>query len=270
MNFAEYFRMRNYLNEIYRLYGKGGDKGKCLDEYMRARKRSGGVLRRKLETKDSKIYIEHDPRNMPSSITLWGNNVRNVNRVLIEETIKLWGYGRMSIDFRQFVFNMVQGKLYLNNTLHRINPGENDGKCTFCKIFAQKELRDRGIGDDRPEYPYYLGLLNSETINHIFWECDWSKKVINTCFRWMTGRDWYRGEETVNKEDFMIGTMHPTQGLIKCDVLWKTFVKYYIYKCRYRRIIPQFCQLRYEMEQVFLRTKLECWDQYRARIFWGN
>ena len=74
-------------------------------------------------------------------------------------------------ELKNFLFNMTQGRLYLNNVLQRINPAENDGICTFCRLEGVRELQLRGINEDRPEYLYYLNLLPNETVNHILRVC---------------------------------------------------------------------------------------------------
>ena len=43
INMAEYFRLRNVLAEIIRIFGPINEEGKCLDEFMRSRKRGGGM-----------------------------------------------------------------------------------------------------------------------------------------------------------------------------------------------------------------------------------
>jgi len=42
LNMAEYFRLRNLLSEIFRIYGRNMEGGLCLDTFMRGRRRGGG------------------------------------------------------------------------------------------------------------------------------------------------------------------------------------------------------------------------------------
>jgi len=41
MNMAEYFRLRNIISMIYQVYGYSGEPGRCLDMFIRAKKRGG-------------------------------------------------------------------------------------------------------------------------------------------------------------------------------------------------------------------------------------
>jgi len=43
LNMAEYFRLRNFLSEINRIYGPVTETGKSLDEFIRQKKRRGGT-----------------------------------------------------------------------------------------------------------------------------------------------------------------------------------------------------------------------------------
>ncbi len=43
INMAEYFRFRNTVSEIRRVFGANFEGGNCLDAFMRGRKRKGGT-----------------------------------------------------------------------------------------------------------------------------------------------------------------------------------------------------------------------------------
>jgi hypothetical protein len=163
MNMAEYFRLRNILNEILRVYGGIENDGKCLDIFMRGRKRKGGELRRCVNNVHSQIYFRNDPRNVPSAVTLWGEfNLMEVSRELIEMNYSLWGNSRLSTSFRGFLFNLVQGRLYLNNVLANIHNVSN--KCTFCEIIGIRDLNIRGIVEGDVEYGSSKNMCNVKAL----------------------------------------------------------------------------------------------------------
>jgi len=67
--------------------------------------------------------------------------------------------------------------------------------------------------------------------------------------------DWYRGLETVQKNDFMMGTYsNLNKQLSKVDLVWKHFIKFFIYKCRISRKLPMFPSLKFELEGMFNST----------------
>jgi len=251
MNMAEYFRLRNVLFEIKGIYGNLTGEGRCLDLYMRGKKHSGGELRRNLMVSCSPAYFENDPRRVPSAISLWGGGaVDEANRELIEMNFGLWGISQLSSEFSMFLFNLVQGKLYLNNVL--ANFDNISPKCTFCELMARRDLVERGFGENDAEFVYYLGLLPNETVSHLFWECEPAQTVVQRAYRWLRGMDWYRGVEEIQKTNFMMGTYSDNnKKLSRVDLIWKHFVKFYIYKCRITRKLPMFPSLKFELEGLF-------------------
>jgi len=142
LNMAEYFRLRNILSEINRIYGPVTENGKSLDEFIRQKKRRGGHLRKVVTGNLSEQYKLNDPRRVPSAITLWGEfNVQEESRDLVELNFSTWGISKLSTGFRGFLFKLVQGRLYLNNVLANIHGVSN--KCTFCEIIGKQDLTTR-------------------------------------------------------------------------------------------------------------------------------
>jgi hypothetical protein len=266
VNMAEYFRLRNICRRICEVLDVTSDEGTCLDDWIRAKKRRGGTLRRVISGKNSPLYVENDPRAVPSAVSLWGNNVAQVNRLHVELNFGLWGVGQLSAGYKMFLFNLMQGKLYLNNVLFHL--GQESNKCTFCTIVSRKELMDRNIAEDRPEYQYYLSLLPVETVEHIFWQCEHVQMCINQCYRWIRGYRWYDGVETIDQQSFFIGVLKDTvnKKITQCDLLWKHFVKFFIYQCRSQKKLPRFPSLKFEMEGIFCSYKMVEWRQYITRI----
>ena len=241
---VEYFRLRNIILEISRIFGNINANGKSLDTLMRVKRRKGGQMRKMVYGKQSPMYLQSDPRMVPSAITLWGNDIMNVNRELIELNFGLWGYSKLNSDLRMFLFNLVQGRLYLNNVRFRID--NSKPQCTFCVLKGKKELSDRGIVENRPEYAYYLELLPVENISHLFWECEFSQILIQQTYRWIRGLNWYAGNETISKSSFFSGVQHIQKKIVIADLLWKHFVKFFIFRCKLMQRLPKFPSLKHE------------------------
>ena len=127
---------------------------------------------------------------------------------------------------------------------------------------AKNELRIREIDESRPEYSYYVNLCAVETVSHLFWECESVQDMIQRCYRWIKGGDWYRGTETIGKNAFFLGNLGlEGDKIVKCDLLWKHFVKYYIYRCRSLKKVPRFGNLRYELTGMVKGSNLP-WIRY--------
>jgi len=171
------------------------------------------------------------------------------NRWLVELNFGLWGLSVLGADFRMFIFNFMQGKLYLNNVVARFD--NIAPTCTFCEIKAKVELRERGILMDMPEYNYYMNLLPVENVDHLFWECTTTSLVIQQCYRWVRGFDWYNGNEEIEKYEFLIGMESEEKSIVKVDLIWKHFVRFFIYKCKKSKRIPYFPSLKFELDGLF-------------------
>ena len=257
LNFAEYFRLRAVILEITRIFGEINDTGMSLQRFMTTKKRKGGELRRVLMGTKSHVFVQNDPRTIPSAITFWGRDCANFNRQLIEMSYGLWSFGKLDAEFKQFLFNMVQGKLYLNLQLSRFT--DTEPYCTFCKLAAIKDLKLNNIPEDDARYLYLIRIQPMESVEHLFWECSISQDVIQKFFRWMVGLNWLRGNEVIQRDVFFLGINAESKKLCKFDLIWKHFVKFFLYKCRTRKKIPTFPSLKYEFEGITTRTSNQKW-----------
>ena len=192
---------------------------------------------------------------------MWDPINQRIERKLIECNYELWGCSKLGADFRNFLFKFVQGRLYLNNVLHRID--NSPPQCTFCLISAKKQLIERGIGENDPEFMYLINLQPVESVDHIFWTCEKIQGLIQMCYRWILGLDWYRGPEVIGKEKFFVGTFHESKMLMQTDLLWKHYLKFLIYNARMLKKIPQFAMVRFEMEGLFNNRGM---GTYRNRL----
>ena len=80
LNFAEYFRLRTMILRIHRLYGEINSIGVNVQNVMTNKKIKVGHLRQLLCKKGTPHYDNNDPRTIPSAVTLWGDEIRNVDR----------------------------------------------------------------------------------------------------------------------------------------------------------------------------------------------
>jgi len=152
--------------------------------------------------------------------------------------------------------------------------GHETDKCTFCLLSAHKELAERGITRDMPEFAYYTNLLSVENVNHLFWECEHVSKCIHQCYRWIRGFDWYHGNEEISKSEFFMGIEKEdvSKKTVLSDILWKHYVKFFIYQFRQQRRVPTFPSLKFELEGLFSGKKMEVWRNHLLRNWelYGN
>jgi len=100
------------------------------------------------------------------------------------------------------------------------------------------------------EFDYYLRLLPAETVSHIFWECPHVHEIIQKFYRLVRGLDWYRGNEVIDKKCFFLGIGSEFKGIVEVDLIWKHYVKFFLFQCKLRKKMPTFASLRYEFEGI--------------------
>ena len=136
-------------------------------------------------------------------------------------------------------------------------------------MVSKKELALRNLDDNDPEYEYYLNLQPTETVDHLFWDCPHTREVIQRAYRWVIGGDWYRGREVIDKIEFMIGQIRSCKRNTVCDLVWKLYVKYFIYRCRKQNKLPRFGNLINELMNLATNTKKYKWDLYTIEVQGG-
>jgi hypothetical protein len=118
LNWVEYFRLRT---EVVRITDKfysieDGDRMRMsIDEFVTGRRKGCKRYRVIMTGKWSKEYIENNPCVIPAGITLWGEGMGGMTRKLVESNYELWTISVLHYDYKNFLFKLVQGKLYLNN-----------------------------------------------------------------------------------------------------------------------------------------------------------
>ncbi len=118
ISWAEYFRLRMVVQEIreqYLVRDIGTEKVMVhIDDWVTGRKKGCKRYRRIMAGKGSRMYEEQSPLGILAGITLWGNGMGGMSRELVEYTYGLWAVGILSADYKDFLFKMVHGKLYMN------------------------------------------------------------------------------------------------------------------------------------------------------------
>ncbi len=126
--------------------------------------------------KKSVSYTTFEVRNIPSVRRLWGREISEEHKEIINISLDMWGWNFLEPEFKNFIFKVVQGQLYLNGQLS--NFMERGPQCTFCKIIKVKKMGLLNIGAGGIEYQRRINRLNRETLEHFFWECNASRQVI--------------------------------------------------------------------------------------------
>ena len=49
----------------------------------------------------------------------------------------------------------------------------------------------------------------------------------------------------------MMGRIHPFLQTVQVDLIWKHYIKFYLFKCKLRECLPRFAYLKSELELVF-------------------
>jgi hypothetical protein len=211
-----------------------------LEVFVRSNKKGCRRYRNISAGRNSNAYKNFDVRMVRSIQTMWGDNLENMSRILIETHLAIWKLGILDSEFKDFLFRLVHGKLYLNN--QRANFGQVNRWCTFCWIQKTRELRSRGINRENALYEAEIERLPDETMDHLFWECRDTKKVITDFF----GNELGVRNPVISKERYWMGWEEYSRDATRWVIIVTGFVKYYLFKCSRRKVLPIQYRLREE------------------------
>jgi hypothetical protein len=269
LNMAEYFRLREQVERIILENVQWGRQGKELNILMGKKGSGSGRYREVMEGKNSKWFKERNPKEIVSVQNFWGNRLDTIPRRRIELQFSLWTCGSLPANFKNFLFNLFQGRLYLNSSLAHFTD-EHPG-CTFCRISAMRQLNNRNIGPDRPEYEYFINLTPAENVNHLFWECEHVHPIINAFFTQITTPlepVFGRIDQNLNRNLYFEGRELESPNQERAELIFLHFIKYYIYRCRFKRKLPMLNELREEYLNLgSMLAKNKKWGKYLERIW---
>jgi hypothetical protein len=215
-----------------------------IDEWVTGRKGGCKRYRRIMTGKGSRMYDEQCPLGIAAGITLWGNRMGGMSRNLVEENYGLWAIGILGAEYKEFLFRLVHGKLYMNG--QRANFEDVEPMCTFCGIKEKRNLRREGIEQDSVEYRRRLRALSRETVRHVFWECLLVVDVVRKVLNFLAGTM----DREVERKRYMMGwdIVDKRNQLILLIVIH--YIKFCLYSCKLRRVIPTYAHVRYAVEGV--------------------
>jgi hypothetical protein len=244
INWAEYFRLREEVGKVIERYSNTMDEreGRELNDFISSKKKGCKRYRMILVGRRTKWYEERDPKLIASAITLWGRDLDDMSRTLIELNFGAWGIMRLDSGFKEFLFKLTHGRLYLNQAL--ANFTDVQPACTFCSIACIRRMKAEGLQENTQEWINRLNRLRHENVQHLFWECEHVRPVINKIGLKLTGL------QGVNfkKKEFFGGLEDISIGNMRITILLVHFIKYQIYLCKCRNRIPTVPQCMYELE----------------------
>ena len=259
INWGEYFRLRNALAAIKVELGEKIDEEESmeLDDWIEEQKKKGCKKFRKVLTgRRSRQYQENDPRQIASGITLWGNIVAGMNRTRIELNFSVWNIMCLEPHFKDFLFRLVQGKLYLNQIVAHF--ADRRPQCTFCVMDEIKEMRRLNVVEEGADWNRRINGLRHESVNHLFWGCEYVRRVIDGIGNRLAGS----GGRVFGKDAFFGGIDDISIGNMQMCILIVHFIKFYIYSCKLRRRMPTVPQGIYEIEGMFrILGRRERWQE---------
>jgi len=164
-----------------------------------------------------------------------------MTRLQVELNVGLWKMARLEADFKNFLFKLMQGRLYLNQALAHfaeVQPG-----CTFCTIMEKRSMKTEGVGEDTDEWAARLRGVRHESVQHLMWECEYTQRVVHRVGSILTRGD----KERFRKKEYFIGLSDVGIRVMQMSDLIVHFVKYYLYKCKQRFRIPTANECIFEM-----------------------
>ncbi len=130
-------------------------------------------------------------------------------------------------------------------------------------IHEEKQMKNENVLRDGPEYLRRLSMLSAETVSHLFWGCRWTNSTIQSTFNRLTDEN----NRTVDVNKYMGGWVIEKKWNLELILIVIHFVKYVIYVCRNRRILPSVVHVRYEIEELFkILGKRKKWRGYLTNL----
>jgi hypothetical protein len=232
-----------------------------IEDFVTGRRKGCKRYRKIMEGKWSNNYRSNTPMNIAAGITLWGEYMELMGRDGVEANYKLWSCAMLESDFKDFLFKLVHGKLYLNNQAAHFVDVES--KCTFCMIQEKRRMRGENVLEGSMEYERRIANLDNETVGHLFWSCRWVNGVVEMVLKQTTGSD----NVLVSKEKYFGGWDLESKIDRELSIIILHFVKYLIFLCRNRRTIVSVTYIRFELDRLFTSIrKREKWRSGMERI----
>jgi hypothetical protein len=258
LSWAEYFRLRTEVIAILERFPRKVE-GICteqsLDEFTSRNKKGCKRYRKIMEGKYSIAFISNNPMTIAPGRTLWGNHLDTMGRDLVEANYGLWSKATLDAGYKDFLFKMVHGKLYLNNQL--ANFADVERKCTFCSVNEKRIMKRENVRVDSPEYVLRISNLSNETSTHMMWDCGWVNNIVQWTFNRLCGTV----NRVVDKDRYMGGWPMDNKKNQEVVLILIHYVKYVLYTCRNRRVVPSNVHMRYELDELMgMLIKKSYWN----------
>jgi hypothetical protein len=264
ITWAEYFRLRQEVRRViteYEVNWTITDTRINLEDFVGKNCRGCRRYRNILTGRYTKHYEVNSPRLVRAGVTLWDGYHEGMSRELLERNYSLWSDSRLEAAFKDFIFRLVQGKLYLN--YQRANFEDISNKCTFCEIGKKRELMLRGLNEGDMEYQAEIDRLPREDNNHLFWECNKTGVLITGIVEQLIGQQ-VGGRIVVSKNKYMCGWEGASKIDTNVSLFIVHFIKYFIYKCKQRKRFPL---LLHAMEEFWIAIEhLKKSSKWRASL----
>jgi exonuclease III len=244
INWAEYFRLRAELEQIEGIMGERIDEeeGRSLDEMVMNKARGCKKFRMAMVGRRSLFYKENDPREIASGRTLLGNGIEEMSRIRIELNFGAWKINFLDSRFKEFLFRLMQGKLYVNQIL--ANFTEVMPQCTFCVLIEKRRMKQEMIEEGGAEWMHRINRQRHESVIHLFWECTVVRSLIDGVGNWLANTN----GRLFKKDSFFSGIDDLSPQNMRICIIIVHYVKYVLYECKLRHQIPTMTHMRYEME----------------------
>jgi hypothetical protein len=261
ITWAEYFRLRAVVALIKGRFKTEEEEEeevepRELTEFMNSVRRGCKKYRKIINGRRTREYKNNDPTDIAAAVTLWGEGRGEMGRKLIELNYGIWKMSRLEAMFKNFLFKIMQGRLYLNQALSHFT--DTEPMCTFCVLKEKNDMNREGLEIDGQEWNNRLRRLSHESVLHLFWNCDISRKVINGITRRLSG--WEEG--TVTKVCFFGGLLDYSVQNMQMSILIVHYIKFYLYNSRLMYRIPTIPQGIYELDGLF--------NMFRHQVKWSE
>jgi hypothetical protein len=250
LSWVEYFRLRTEINRKrvrFPVLENDNSKATHIDDFITGKRKGCKRYRMILTGRWSRVHKDSTPQVIAAGVTLWGEGMGGMSRELVEMNYGLWTNTALDPGYREFLFKLVHGRLYLNNQVAHF--GDVSPLCTFCEMVERKQLEHDGINADSPEANRRMRTVSRESVSHLFWECIHVRGIINRIINFMAETE----DRGVDKRKYFGGCEHTTIAKLRVVLTLVHFLKYVIFKNKQRRVLPTIANMKYEISDILGR-----------------
>ena len=239
---VEFFRLRAILQILKNLIEWRGSNIKTLNFLIKQKARGSRGLRMGITCNDAPDFFEKNICELSFIQSKKIDQAEILHRNTLEAKFDIWGKTFLKPEFKTFSFRYIQGRLQVNQTRGNYDE-ETEIYCTFCKLKKICDLNRLGINEYTQNFEENMRQLPSESVLHLFWQCDHVVPIVN----WVKNR---LNIEELSRTAFLLGYKANTVIYTEMINIYLMWTKYWIYGKKISKKLPNIRDIEIEWADI--------------------